>query len=182
MILPSAPQCPAKHTRSRGYGKGQATGIHGETVSGITVPSYEYAPTTADENHFLRAKVKLADGAFAYTRVLGGRVKRTSGATAGTAISFVSGNTSPRVGQKIQASDPRPSGAVDARFSWQRCDNSDTIYTDCSYIYGVWWTNYTPVAADLNKYLRMVVYYETGAGVWTRHATAFTGQVAAASQ
>ena len=130
----------------------------------------------------MRAKVELSGGGFAYTRNLGGRVKNASAATAGSAIAFVSGNASPRVGQKIQASDPRPTGAVDARFSWQRCDNADTTYTDCEYIYGVWWTNYTPVAADLNHYLRMVVYYETSAGVWTRHATAFTGQVAAASQ
>ena len=153
-----------------------------ETVSGVTVPSYEYAPTTSDVNHYRRAKVKLSDGTFAYTRNLGGRVKNASAATAGTAITFVSGNTSPRVGTEIVASDPRPTGAVDARFSWQRCDNADTTYTDCEYIYGVWWTNYTPVAADLNKYLRMVVYYETSGGVWTRHATAFTGQVTAASQ
>ena len=132
-----------------------------------------------DVGSYLRAKVELSGGGFAYTRNLGGRVKN---ATAGSAIAFVSGNASPRVGQKIQASDPRPSGAVDARFSWQRCDNADSAYTDCSYIYGVWWTNYTPVAADLNHYLRMVVYYATSAGVWTRHATAFTGQVAAASQ
>ena len=153
-----------------------------ETVSGITAPTYEYAPTTSDVNHYLRAKVKLADGTFAYTRALGGRVKNASGATAGTAISFRQGNTSPRVGELIIANDPRPSGAVDARFAWQRCDNADMTYTDCEYIVHVWWTNYTPVADDLNKYLRMVVYYETSGGVWTRHATAFTGQVAAASQ
>ena len=153
-----------------------------ETVSGVTVPSYEYAPTTSDVNHYLRAKVKLSDNTFAYTRALGGRVKNASAATAGSAITFVSGNASPRVGQKIQASDPRPTGAVNERFAWQRCDNADSTYTDCEYIVHVWWTNYTPVAADVNKYLRMVVYYATSGGVWTRHATAFTGQVAAASQ
>ena len=151
-------------------------------ITGTNPPTYEYAPTTDDVGSYLRAKVQLSDNTFAYTRNLGGRVKNASAATAGTAITFVSGNATPRVGQKIQASDPRPSGAVDARFSWQRCDNADTTYTDCSYIYGVWWTNYTPVAADLNHYLRMVVYYETSAGVWTRHASGFTGQVAAASQ
>ena len=151
-------------------------------ITGTNPPTYEYAPTTDDVNHYLRAKVQLSDNTFAYTRNLGGRVKNASGATAGSAISFVSGNASPRVGQKIQASDPRPSGAVDARFSWQRCDNADTTYTDCEYIYGVWWTNYTPTSADLNHYLRMIVYYETSGGVWTRHASAFTGQVAAASQ
>ena len=153
-----------------------------EAITGTNPPTYEYAPTTDDVGSYLRAKVQLSGGGFAYTRNLGGRVKNASAATAGTAISFVSGNTSPRVGQKIQASDPRPTGAVDARFSWQRCDNSDTTYTDCEYIYGVWWTNYTPTSADLNHYLRMIVYYETSGGVWTRHASAFTGQVAAASQ
>ena len=151
-------------------------------ITGTNPPTYEYAPTTDDVGSYLRAKVQLSDNTFAYTRNLGGRVKNASGATAGSAISFVSGNASPRVGQKIQASDPRPTGAVDARFSWQRCANADTTYTDCEYIYGVWWTNYTPVAADVNKYLRMVVYYETSGGVWMRHATAFTEQVAAASQ
>ena len=151
-------------------------------ISRSVLPSFEYTPTTADVGSYLRAKVQLSGGGFAYTRALGGRVKNASAATAGSAISFVSGNASPRVGTQIVASDPRPSGAVDARFSWQRCDNSDTTYTDCEYIPHVWWTNYTPVAADVNKYLRMVVYYATSAGVWTRHASAFTGQVAAASQ
>ena len=151
-------------------------------ISRSVLPSFEYTPTTADVGSYLRAKVELSGGGFAYTRALGGRVKNASAATAGSAITFVSGNTSPRVGTQIVASDPRPTGAVDARFSWQRCDNADTTYTDCEYIPHVWWTSYTPVAADLNHYLRMVVYYETSAGVWTRHATAFTGQVAAASQ
>ena len=153
-----------------------------ETISGTTAPTYEYAPTTADVNHYLRAKVELTDGAFAYTRNLGGRVKNASGATAGAAATFASGNTNPRVGELIKANDPAPTGAVDRRYAWQRCDNSDTTYTDCEYIFGVWWTSYTPTSADLNHYLRMVVYYETSGGVWTRHATAFTGQVAAASQ
>ena len=151
-------------------------------VAGNSGASYEYYPVSTDVGNYLRAKAPLNDGTFVYTRALGGRVKETSAATAGSAITFVSGNTSPRVGTQIVASDPRPTGAVNARFSWQRCDNADTTYTDCSYIYGVWWTKYTPTTADVNKYLRKVVYYATSGGVWTRHATAFTGQVAAASQ
>ena len=152
------------------------------SVTGNSGASYEYYPVSTDVGNYLRAKTPLSDGGFAYTRALGGRVKQTSAATAGAAATFASGNTSPRVGEMITANDPAPTGAVDRRYAWQRCDNADTTYTDCSYIYGVWWTNYTPVAADVNKYLRMVVYYATSAGVWTRHATAFTGQVAAASQ
>ena len=151
-------------------------------VAGNSGASYEYYPVSADVGSYLRAKTPLSGGGFAYTRVLGGRVKNASAATAGAAISFVSGNTSPQVGTEIVASDPAPTGAVDRRYSWQRCDNSDSTYTDCSYIYGVWWTDYTPVAADVNKYLRMVVYYATSSGTWTRHASGFTGQVAAASQ
>ena len=158
---------------------------NGDTWTALTNNSggsYEYYPVSTDVGNYLRAKAPLSGGGFAYTRALGGRVKQTSAATAGSAITFVSGNASPRVGTEIVASDPAPTGAVDRRYSWQRCDNSDSTYTDCSYIYGVWWTDYTPTSADLNKYLRMVVYYATSAGVWTRHATGFTGQVAAASQ
>ena len=156
-----------------------------ETISGATAPSYEYAPTTTDVNHYLRAKVALSDGTFAYTRNLGGRVKNASDsndATQGTAVSFVSGNASPRVGQRIQASDPRPTGAVDARIGWLRCPNTTSPHTDCVYISADSWCDfYTPVAADVGSYLRMYVYYATSAGVWTRHETGFTGQVAAAA-
>ena len=178
--------CVTSATRSSRSGGWQwEKSTNGDTWTALSRNSgatYEYYPVSADVGSYLRAKAPLSGGGFAYTRALGGRVKQTSAATAGSAITFVSGNTSPRVGTEVVASDPRPTGAVDARFSWQRCDNADTTYTDCSYIYGVWWTDYTPTSADLNKYLRMVVYYETSAGVWTRHATAFTGQVAAASQ
>ena len=178
--------CVTAATRSSRSGGWQwEKSTNGDTWTALSRNSgttYEYYPVAADVGSYLRAKAPLSGGGFAYTRALGGRVKQTSAATAGSAVSFVSGNTSPRVGQKIQASDPRPTGAVDARFSWQRCDNADTTYTDCSYIYGVWWTDYTPTSADVNKYLRMVVYYETSGGVWTRHASGFTGQVAAASQ
>ncbi len=178
--------CVTSATRSSRSGGWQwEKSTNGDTWTALSRNSgatYEYYPVASDVGSYLRAKAPLSGGGFAYTRALGGRVKQTSAATAGSAISFVSGNASPRVGTEIVASDPRPTGAVDARFSWQRCDNSDSTYTDCSYIYGVWWTDYTPVAADLNKYLRMVVYYATSAGVWTRHTTAFTGQVAAASQ
>ena len=155
-----------------------------ETISGTTAPTYEYAPTTADVNHYLRAKVELTDGAFAYTRNLGGRVKNASDAndaTQGAAATFIRGHTSPQVGVEVRANDPAPSGAVDRYYGWQRCPNTTTPHTDCVLIYANW-VEYTPVAADVGNYLRMYVYYATSAGVWTRHATAFTGQVAAASQ
>ena len=178
--------CVTRATRSNRNGLWMwEKSANGDTWTALTNnsgASYEYYPVSTDVGSYLRAKAPLSGGGFAYTRVLGGRVKQTSAATAGAAATFVSGNASPRVGEMIIANDPAPTGAVDRRYAWQHCDNADSTYTDCSYIYGVWWTKYTPVAADVNKYLRMVVYYETSGGVWTRHATAFTGQVAAASQ
>ena len=160
-----------------------ANGDAWETISGSRTPTYEYAPTTTDVNHYLRAKVELTGGSFAYTRNLGGRVKNASDsndATQGAAVSFVSGHTSPRVGTPIVAGNPMPTGAVDARFRWQRCPNATSPHTDCVYIPDDSWCEiYTPVAADVGNYLRMYVYYATSAGVWTRHETTFTGQVAA---
>ena len=133
----------------------------------------------------LRAKVALSGG-FAYTRALGGRVKNASGAsdaTQGSAVSFVSGNASPRVETEIVASDPRPSGATDVKFGWQRCPNTTSPHTDCVYITVNWHRmSYTPVAADVGNYLRMYAYYAPSAGVWMRLEGGFTGQVAAASQ
>ena len=158
-----------------------------ETISGSRSPTYTYIPTTADTNHYLRAKVQLSDNTFAYTRNLGGRVKNASDAndaTQGSAVSFVSRQftyTAPEVGTTIEASDPAPSGAVDTRYGWQRCPNTVAPHTDCTHIVTNW-VRYKPVAADVGNYLRMYVYYETSAGVWTRHASGFTGQVAAASQ
>ena len=153
-----------------------------ETISGSRSPTYRYTPTTSDVDHFLRAKAPLNDGGFAYTRALGGRVKAASAAadaTQGSAVTFVSGNTSPSVGADILATTPAPSGAVDARIGWQRCPNTTTPHTDCVYIPNTWCVRYTPVAADVGEYLRMYVYYATSTGVWTRHESGFTGQVAA---
>ena len=137
-------------------------------------------------NHYLRAKVQLSDNSFAYTRALGGRVKNASDsndANQGSAITFVSGNASPRVGTEIVAADPRPAGATAPESGWQRCPNATAPHTDCGYIpYSGNWLRYTPVAADVGSYLRFYVYYATSAGVWTRHVSGFTGQVAAASQ
>ena len=140
-----------------------------QTIGGWRKPTYEYTPTTSDVNHYLRAKVQLSDNSFAYTRALGGRVENASGATAGTAIAFVSGNASPRVGTEILVSDPRPSGAVDSHIAWQRCPNATAPHTDCVYIR-------VPHTRELR-------YTPTSsAGVWTRHVSGYTGQVAAASQ
>ena len=151
------------------------------TGDGSRLPTYQYTPTTADEDNYIRAKVQLADGSFATTRALGGRVVATSGATAGDEIPFVSGNTAPYVGLQIVASNPLPDDAVDARFGWQRCPNTTAPHTDCEYVSGIpgaWWIRYTPRAADVGSYLRMYAYYESG-GVWTRRVTPFTLAVVA---
>ena len=158
-----------------------ANGDTWTAISGNTSATYEYIPATADVGIYLRAKVELTDGSFAYTRILGGRVKSASAsadATQGAAATFVSGNTIPRVGVDVIANNPAPSGAVDTYYGWQRCPNTITPHTDCVFITANW-IEYTPVAADAGNYLRMYVYYATSAGVWTRHETGFTGQVAA---
>ena len=67
---------------------------------------------------------------------------------------------------------------MDRHYAWQHCPNTASPHTDCVFITANW-IEYTPVAADVGNYLRMYVYYATSAGVWTRHETAFTGQVAA---
>ena len=153
---------------------------------GNNPPTYEYTPAAADVGNFIRAKVKMTDGAFATTRALGGRVVEVDndgavpGATAGAEVPFVKGHAAPQVGTQIAASEPLPDGAVDSRVGWQRCPNNDATYSDCAHIPHVWWIYYTPTADDVGNYLRMYVYYETSEGVWTRRATPYTTAVVAA--
>ena len=157
-------------------------GVTWTTIAGAgdgdNPPTYEYTPVTADVGSYIRAKMKMTDGSFATTRALGGRVVASSGAAAGAEIPFVRGAASPFVGVRTVGTDPVPAGAVDSRFGWQRCA-SKTAPHNCKHIPGVWYTNYTPTAADVGSYLRMYVYYETSAGVWTRHETPFTTGVVA---
>ena len=157
-------------------------GVTWTTIAGAgdgdNPPTYEYTPVTADVGSYIRAKMKMTDGSFATTRALGGRVVASSGAAAGAEIPFVRGAASPFVGVRTVGTDPVPAGAVDSRFGWQRCA-SKTPPHNCKHIPGVWYTNYTPTAADVGSYLRMYVYYETSAGVWTRHETPFTTGVVA---
>ena len=153
---------------------------------GANPPTFEYTPfddpdpTVEDDvGKYIRARVKLTDGSFATTRALGGRVVAASGAAEGAEIPFIRGHTAPYVGLEIIASNPLPAGAVDSRVGWQRCQ-SDTAPFNCKHIPHIWWTRYTPTAADVGNYLRMYAYYETSAGVWTRRATSFTWAVVAA--
>ena len=151
---------------------------------GNSPPTYEYSPTATDVGNFIRAKVKLTDGSFAYTRALGGRVVAASASTAGAEIPFVRGHAAPQVGAEIVVSNPLPARAVDGRVGWQRCPNNTAPHSDCTYIAGYpvghWWTRYTPTTADVGSYLRMYAYYETADGTWTRRVTPFTTAVVAA--
>ena len=144
-------------------------------------PTYEYSPTTDDVGSYLRARMELSDGSTAYTRNLGGRVAlpTASGAADGGAVQFARNHIAPTVGFQIVVSDPIPEGATDMRAGWQRCPNNDSVYTDCVYIPGVWWVNYTPTTEDIGSYLRMYVYYETGGGTWTRRVSPLTTGVVA---
>ena len=144
-------------------------------------PTYEYSPTTDDVGSYLRARMELSDGSTAYTRNLGGRVAlpTASGAADGGAVQFARNHIAPTVGFQIVVSDPIPEGATDMRAGWQRCPNNDSVYTDCVYIPGVWWVNYTPTTEDIGSYLRMYVYYETSGGTWTRRTSPLTTGVVA---
>ena len=151
-------------------------------------PSYAYIPNNGDLNKYFRARIALTDGSTVYTRVFG-KVRAAHAATAGTALTFASGNTSPSVsgGVVTVAGNGTPAGAVSrtVRWGWQRCDNADSTYTDCQNIirsFRIWGSvseilSYDPVAADQGKYLRAYVYYENSSGVWTKAATPFTGVV-----
>ena len=158
-------------------------GVAWSTITGAgdgnNPPTYEYTPSATDVGNFIRAKVKMTDGAFATTRALGGRVVASSGATAGAEVPFRYGHEAPRVGSKIVTTDPVPAGAVDSRFGWQRCPNNTAPHSDCEHISHIWWVEYTPTADDVGNYLRMYVYYETADGAWTRHETPFTTGVVA---
>ena len=151
-------------------------------------PTYAYIPNNADLGKYFRARIALTGGTTVYTRVFG-KVRAADAATAGTALTFASGNTSPLVsaGVVTVAGDWQPSGAVmdTVRWGWQRCDDDDATYTDCQNIirsFRIWGSgaetlSHDPVAADQGKYLRAYVYYESSSGVWTKAATPFTGAV-----
>ena len=151
-------------------------------------PSYAYIPNNGDLNKYFRARIALTDGSTVYTRVFG-KVRAADAATAGTALTFGSGNTSPQVSAGVitVAGNGTPAGAVSrtVRWGWQRCDNADSTYTDCQNIirsFRIFGSttaplSYDPVAADQGKYLRAYVYYENSSGVWTKAATPFTGVV-----
>ena len=155
--------------------------------NGDSPPTYEYSPTATDVGRYLRAKVKLTDGTFAYTRALGGPVVAASGATAAPSEArFARGHAAPQVGVEIVARDPRPSTrVVDVRAGWQRCPNTEAPHSDCTYIAGYpeghWWIRYTPTDDDIGNYLRMYVYYQNVDGTWTRRVTPFTTGVVAAA-
>ena len=155
---------------------------------GSGFPTYAYIPNNGDLNKYFRASIALTDGSTVYTRVFG-KVRAADAATAGTALTFASGNTSPSVsaGVVTVAGDWQPTGAVmdTVRWGWQRCDNADSTYTDCQNVirsFAIWGSgaetlSYDPVVADQGKYLRAYVYYESSSGVWTKAATPFTGAV-----
>ena len=92
-----------------------------------------------------------------------------SGPTA--TLTFASGHTAPRVGQAIAIS-----GGNNVR--WIRCD--DTADNGCDVIVRSA-TGYTPVAADVGKYLYAYRYYDNAQSVKTMGKTAVIGPVAAAA-
>ena len=151
------------------------------TISGAgdNPPTYEYSPTVTDVGRYIRARMKLTDGSFAYTRTLGGPVVAASAATAGAEIPFLSGHAAPVVGTAIVASDVVPVNAVAPRSGWQRCPDNTAPHSDCVSIPRIWQRTYTPVAADVGNFLRYYMYHQQADGEWTRRVTPFTTGVVA---
>ena len=76
--------------------------------AGANPPTYEYSPTATDVGRYIRARMKLTDRSFAYTRTLGGPVVAESATTAGGPITFTGGHAAPKVGTRVVASDILP--------------------------------------------------------------------------
>ncbi len=151
--------------------------------------SYLFIPEAGDADKYLRAHVtiKHSDGKEeeVYTTTL--MVKRNSTASDTSGV-FLSGDTSPQVGQAIQVEvssgdwdDSNPSSHGDdvnipvhrSYWRWERCDDLG-MSTNCEYVFPAGASDeYMPVSADSGKHLRAYVYYtdKDNGNAWSRAAT-----------
>ena len=129
-----------------------------------------FIPRSEHEGKYIRAKVPLEAGGYAYT-ILRGKVKLARPATNPIGLN-IQGPNLPRVGTQL--------GVVTRLnqympFLWQRCDTNGANPSGCEYVGSK--RTYTPGAGDLNHYLRVHAYYDQLSG-WTRATSGFTQQVA----
>ena len=111
------------------------------------------------EGKYIRARVGLTTGGYAYTRVMGkiklaSKVKLASPTTNHpNPIGTVSGvHNPPRVGTPLGVYSDG------SHVLWQRCDTNGANPSGCEYV-GSSYGSYTPAVGDLNHYLRAYIYY-----------------------
>ena len=136
------------------------------------------------EGKYIRARVGLTTGGYAYTRMMGKvELARPAANPIGLNLQGVHNPNPPRVGTRLGVAGGvqgvlKRLGSTSglSSFLWQRCDTNGANPSGCEYV-GINHT-YTPGAGDLNHYLRVHVYYYAARGVWTRATSGFTQQVA----
>ena len=131
-----------------------------------------FVPTSEHEGKYIRTKMLVKSGGYAYTRAIG-KIKLAS-TISPIAPNFASGHNPPRVGTAITVSS-LPSNDTGVVGMWYRCDanNATPPSTGCELVGSL--TSYTPGAADLGHYLIAYIYYKN-VGVWKRASTGFTQQ------
>ena len=133
--------------------------------------TYRFVPRPEYVGKYIRAKIALKPGGYAYTRVIG---KIKAAATANT-LGFASGHNPPRIGTEI-TTEALPSGATTAVGLWYRCGSTaDTPSGPGCDLVGSR-ASFTPSGYTQDHYIRAYIYYKKD-GVWTRASTGFTQQV-----
>ncbi len=129
-----------------------------------------FIPRSEHEGKYIRAKVPLEAGGYAYT-MLQGKVRLARPATNSIGLN-IQGPNPPRVGTQLSVVTRLNQYMP---FLWQRCDTNGANPSGCEYVGSK--RTYTPGAGDLNHYLRVHAYYDHLSG-WTRATSGFTQQVA----
>ena len=152
--------------------------IHGATFWSSFGAGNTFRFTLRPENvgKYIRAKIGVRTGGYAYTRVIG-KIKAAS-TTDTVALSFASGHNPPRIGTPITlAALPNAPSNAPVVGLWYRCDTVDDAPPDPGCELAGSLDSYTPGGADLHHYIRPYIYYKD-VGVWERASPGATQQVA----
>ncbi len=150
--------------------------IHGmlHRVSFGTDSTFRFVLRPENVGKYIRAKIGVRTGGYAYTRVIGKIKAAVPGSTA--ALGFTS-DDAPLVGTAITASLPSDVDEPDdAAALWYRCDanSANPPSTGCELVGSR--VSYIPGASDLGHYLHAYIYYKQS-NAWVRASTGFTKKV-----
>ena len=129
-----------------------------------------FVPRSEHEGKYIRARMLLTSGGYAYTRAIG-KIK-VAGTGTTTALGFASGHTRPRVGAAITASLPSGVNKSRAAALWQRCDDNTATPQGCELVGSL--LSHVPGVADIGHHLRADIYYKNSDHNWVRASTGFT--------